>query len=291
MNIGVIGLGNMGLGIAKNLTACGESVLGFDIAPNALDKARAENVATTNSLPVLVEQSDCIVLSLPKAEHVRQLCLGSRGLADLGRPGLVVIDTSTSTADVSRMIAKQLAFKQIIFMDAPVSGGPAGAANGTMSMVVGASEEDYARALPLLQKMSGKQTRVGSTGAGNIVKIGNNLLAAAHLITTAEMVSMARRAGVEPMYFLQGLNQGSGRSAASEVNFDTWILNKAYNSGFTMALMRKDVGLAKQMMDELGMDLPLAEQVIRIWQHSINVLADGNDFNEIVKLTDAQLFS
>lgn len=291
MNIGVIGLGNMGLGMAKNLAARGENVLGFDIASQALDKARAENVPTTDSLSVLVGASDWIVLSLPKAEHVRQLCLGANGLADLGRPGLVVIDTSTSTADVSRMIAEQLAQKQIVFMDAPVSGGPIGAVSGTMSMVVGASEEDYTRVLPLLQKMSGKQTRVGGTGAGNIVKIGNNLLAAAHLITTAEMVSMAQRAGVDPAHFLQGLNQGSGRSAASEVNFDKWILNKAYDSGFTMALMRKDVGLAKQMMDALGVDLPLAEEVVRIWQHSGDKLADGADFNEIVKLTDEQLFS
>lgn len=291
MKIGVIGLGNMGLGMAKNLMTRGEHVLGFDISPHALDKARVENIPATDSLPTLVGQADCIVLSLPKAEHVRRLCLESNGLADLGRPGLMVIDTSTSTADVSRMVAAKLLQKQIIFMDAPVSGGPMGAANGSMSMVVGASEEHYARALPLLQKMSARQTRVGSTGAGNIVKIGNNLLVAAHLISTAEMVAMAQQAGVEPAHFLHGLNQCSGRSAVSEVNFDRWILSKTYDSGFTMALMRKDVGLAKEMMDALGVDLPLAEQVVRIWQCSENTLADDADFNAIVKLTDEQLFS
>lgn len=290
MIVGVIGLGNMGLGMAINLLSKVDTVLGYDVAPTARTKAIEKGIPLCHSLAELVDRVEIIILSLPKAEHVLDVCLGEAGIGVLAKKPLTIIDTSTSTPEVSRHIYQQLLPKKIVFMDTPVSGGPIGAISGTMSMVVGASEEHYQQALPLLQKMSAKQVRVGEVGAGNIVKIGNNLLIAAHLITTAEVVSLANKAGVSPQDFLKGLNQGSGRSAASEVNFDKWILNHAYDSGFTMGLMRKDVGLAKELMQTLNLDFPLAKEVMRIWSESVNTLPDSDDFNAVVKLTDETLF-
>lgn len=290
MLVGVIGLGNMGLGMAINLLPKVDVVLGYDVSPTAQQKAKDKGISLCHSLAELVERVDIIVLSLPKAEHVLEVCLGNAGIGVLAKKPLTIIDTSTSTPEVSRRIHQELLTKKIVFIDAPVSGGPIGAISGTMSMVVGASEEHYQKVLPLLQKMSAKQVRVGNIGAGNIVKIGNNLLIAAHLITTAEVVSLANKAGVSPQDFLNGLNQGSGRSAASEVNFDKWILNHAYDSGFTMGLMRKDVGLAKELMQDLNLDFPLVKEVMNIWSDSTHVLSDNEDFNAIVKLTDKTLF-
>lgn len=140
-------------------------------------------------------------------------------VSSIKKPQLIVIDTTTSTPDVSRQIYDEFVKHDMVFVDAPVSGGPKGAINGTMSMLVGADDDVYQTVLPLLELMSARRVHVGKVGAGNVVKIGNNLLAAAHLITTAEMVSLAYHAGVHPDKFLQGLNQGSGRSAVSEVNF------------------------------------------------------------------------
>ncbi len=159
-----------------------------------------------------------------------------------------------------------------------------------MSMVIGADDADLARALPVLEGMSGVRTHVGGVGAGNVAKIANNMLAACHLISTAEAVNMAAKAGVDPEKLIEGLNAGSGRSGASQVMFPTWVLNKAYDSGFTMGLMRKDVGLASDLCNAMDLDLPLSRTVAQLWKASAETLADNEDFCAIVQRTNAQLF-
>lgn len=290
MNVGVIGLGNMGLGMATTLKRHQHRVSGFDLAPQAQQAALAAGITVAPDMASLLASSDVVILSLPKAAHVEAVCLGATGIEGLGQAGLMVVDTTTSTAAVSQKVHQALAARQMTFVDAPVSGGPSGAASGSMTMVVGASEADYQRIVPLLRDMSAVQVHVGGCGAGNVVKIGNNLLAAAHLITTAEAVSMAAKAGVAPEKFLAGINQGSGRSGVSEVSFPRWVLNQAFDSGFTMGLMRKDVGLAQDLIQEQAQSLPLSALVGQLWQQSQASLADGEDFNAIVRLTDSILF-
>ncbi|WP_158774076.1 NAD(P)-dependent oxidoreductase [Cobetia sp. L2A1] len=298
--VGVIGLGNMGGGMAATLARHDFPVFGFDLSAAARDKAAETGVTPVSSLPELLEHVAIVIVSLPKAEHVELLCLGKEGdqgnaqegasLMALGKPGLIVIDTTTSTPETSRKVAAALATRGIDFMDAPVSGGPKGAATGSMSMVIGAEDEVLARAMPVLEAMSGSRVHVGSCGAGNVAKIANNMLAACHLISTAEAVSMAAKAGVSPEKLLEGLNVGSGRSGATQVMFPSWVINKAYDSGFTMGLMRKDVGLASDLTDALGLELPLARTVARLWEESSATLADGEDFCAIVQRTDSALF-
>ncbi|UFH50838.1 NAD(P)-dependent oxidoreductase [Pseudomonas sp. KNUC1026] len=290
ITVGIIGLGNMGGGMAATLASKGFDVRGFDPAPAARDAAARKGVKASAERAEVIAAAQVLILSLPKAEHVQAVCLGEQGVLALGQPGLVVVDTTTSTAAMSREVAQALAARGIGFLDAPVSGGPKGAASGTMSMVIGGAAEHLAAAQPVLEAMSGARVHVGDTGAGNVAKIANNLLAAAHLITTAEALSLAARAGVPPERLLEGINAGSGRSAASQVMFPTWVLNGAYDSGFSMALMRKDVGLAQALAEELGAELPLARLVGQLWQASAETLPDGNDFCCIAQRTDAALF-
>lgn len=290
LKIGVIGLGNMGGGMAATLAGKGFDVSGFDLAQTALDRAQAAGVKPVAAREQLIAGVEVLILSLPKAEHVESVCLGANGILALGNAGLVVIDTTTSTPEASRKVAAALKVKGIAFIDAPVSGGPKGAATGTMSMVIGAEEDDLARVLPVLEGMSGSRVHVGKTGAGNVAKIANNMLAACHLISTAEALSMAAKAGVDPHKLLEGLNAGSGRSGATQVMFPTWVLNKAYDSGFTMGLMRKDVGLAHDLSASLDLDLPLSRKVVELWQASSATLADADDFCCIAERTDAALF-
>ncbi|WP_191237233.1 NAD(P)-dependent oxidoreductase [Cobetia marina] len=298
--VGVIGLGNMGGGMAATLARHDFPVFGFDLSQAARDKAAAAGVTPVSSLAELLDRIDVVILSLPKAEQVEQLCLGKEGaqeteqdaisLLALGKSGLIVIDTTTSTPETSRKVAAALATRGIDFIDAPVSGGPKGAASGSMSMVIGAEEEVLARAMPVLEAMSGSRVHVGSCGAGNVAKIANNMLAACHLISTAEAVSMAAKAGVSPEKLLEGVNAGSGRSGASQVMFPSWVINKAYDSGFTMGLMRKDVGLASDLTAELGLALPLSSTVAKLWDESRATLDDSEDFCAIVQRTDPTLF-
>ncbi|SEM37627.1 3-hydroxyisobutyrate dehydrogenase [Pseudomonas sp. ok272] len=290
MKVGVIGLGNMGGGMAATLAGKGFDVSGFDLSDAALAQAEKNGVKPVNNRNLLISHSDLLILSLPKAEHVEAVCLGKEGIIEWGRAGLIVVDTTTSTPEASRKVAAVLAEVGVAFIDAPVSGGPKGAASGTMSMVIGAEEADLARALPVLEAMSGTRVHVGKWGAGNVAKIANNMLAACHLISTAEAMSMAAKAGVDPEKLLQGLNAGSGRSGATQVMFPTWVLNKAYDSGFTMGLMRKDVGLASDLAANLGLDLPLSQVVAQLWQASSQSLPDNEDFCAIVQRTDARLY-
>ncbi|WMN16843.1 NAD(P)-dependent oxidoreductase [Pseudomonas piscis] len=290
LKVGVIGLGHMGSGMAATLAGKGFDVSGFDLSPVALEQASGRGVKPVAGLDQLIKQSDVLILSLPKAEHVEAVCLGPGGILECGGEGLVVIDTTTSTPEASRNAARILGTLGIAFIDAPVSGGPKGAATGTLVMVIGAEDDDLARAMPVLEGISEVRVHVGKSGAGNIAKIANNLLCAAHLITTAEAVAMAARAGVAAGKLLEGINAGSGRSAASQAMFPNWVLSKAYDSGFSIGLMRKDVGLATALMDRLDLDLPLSRSVAQLWQASSETLADQEDFCAIVQRTDAQFY-
>jgi 3-hydroxyisobutyrate dehydrogenase len=178
----------------------------------------------------------------------------------------------------------QLAAVGMHLIDAPVSGGPKGAIAGTLTMVIGGTEADVARAEPILAALSAKRLHVGAVGAGHVVKIANNLLCAAHLVIAGEVARMAEGAGVPTERLLAGVNAGSGRSFVTEFNFPTWIGSGRFDSGFTMKLMRKDVRLAQELIGALEIDLPLARKVADLWAASKATIADGEDFNRIVEL-------
>ncbi|MEM6745702.1 MAG: NAD(P)-dependent oxidoreductase, partial [Pseudomonadota bacterium] len=169
------------------------------------------------------------------------------------------------------------------FLDAPVSGGPAGARGGTMTMLLGGDEATAGRLAPLLDRLAAKRVHVGGPGAGHAAKIANNMLCAANLALVAEALRLGEAAGVPAEKLLEGVNAGSGRSAVSEVNFPRWILSGAYDSGFTMGLMRKDVRLAEALGEASATPLPAFEGVARVWADSAARLPDDADFNEIAR--------
>ncbi|CCD90332.1 putative 3-hydroxyisobutyrate dehydrogenase [Bradyrhizobium sp. ORS 285] len=280
--VGIIGLGNMGRGMALTLKGAGFAVTGYDASETTCAALAAEGLSIADGIGPLVAAADMIILSLPTAEIVERVV--ADGILAHARPGVVIVDTSTSHPETSRRLAALLKARGMGFVDAPVSGGPKGAAAGSMTMVIGAEDDDLARVLPVLEKMSAKRVHVGGVGAGNVAKIVNNLLCAAHLLTAAEALRIAGAAGVDAERLLDGLNAGSGRSGVTQVNVPNWILNGAFDSGFTMQLMRKDVRLAAQFIGELGLALPMAADTARIWADSAGSIADPEDFNRIVEL-------
>ncbi|KMO35433.1 3-hydroxyisobutyrate dehydrogenase [Methylobacterium tarhaniae] len=281
--IGVIGLGNMGRGMALSLRRGGFTVMGYDPAPGARAALEADGITVAATPSALWRDCDAVVLSLPTPEVVEAVLLGPDGPLHGAKAGLLIVDTSTSDPKVTRRIAAALEPAGLALIDAPVSGGPKGAHAATLTMVIGGSDAAVALAEPVLAAMSATRVHVGGVGAGHVTKLANNLLCAAHLITAAEAVRMAAEAGVDPERLLAGINAGSGRSGVTQVNFPTWVLNGAFDSGFTMKLMRKDVRLAEGLIGALDLDLPLAAQVGRLWRESAGIPDDG-DFNAIVKL-------
>ena len=284
-NIGVAGLGNMGRGMALSLQRGGFTVAGYDPSPAAAENMAREDVQIFASVAALAAAVDVLILSLPTSDVVEAAVFGADGILAGARPGLLVVDTSTADPASTRKVAAALAEKSIRFVDAPVSGGPKGAATGTMTMVLGGSADDVAAVTPVLEAMSAKRVHVGPVGAGHVTKLLNNLMCGAHLIVAGEAARIAAEAGLDPQQIFEGINAGSGRSGITQVNYPTWIFNDAFDSGFTMKLMRKDLRLAMGLVSELGTAAPLAGEVGRLWAASAEAVADDADFNRIVQFT------
>ncbi|MGL4637516.1 MAG: NAD(P)-dependent oxidoreductase [Beijerinckiaceae bacterium] len=284
MKVAVVGLGAMGLGMATTLASKGFEVTGYDVAESSCKRANAARIAVASGLAEALAGQDAIVLSLPLAKHVAETVEGDSGVLASAKRGAVVIDTSTSEASVSRRLASLCASKGIGFLDAPVSGGPAGAKAGTMTMMIGGDAAHVETARPVLDAMAAKVLHVGASGAGNVAKLVNNLLVAVNLLTVSEAMRLSEAAGVPVDDVLKVVNAASGRSAVTEVNYPRWIQSGTFDSGFTMGLMRKDVRLAREMIGENGLTLPLAELAAKIWAESDGQLWDEMDFNQVVHL-------
>lgn len=279
--VGVVGLGNMGLGMAATLVRAGFAVLGTDTNPARRAPAEASGVRFHDSLAEVLTGADALVFSLPYARDVEAVVTAPGGLLQRRDRKVVVIDTSTSDPGTSRRLAARLAEAGHGLLDAPVSGGPSGAAAGTMTMMIGGREEDLALVQPVVSAMSGTAMHVGPSGAGNIAKLVNNMLVAAHLITTGEAMRLSEAAGLPAEAVLKVVNAATGRSAISEVMYPRWVLSGAFDSGFSAGLMRKDVGLAADLARETGTRLPLSAEVARIWAETRGRIPDAEDFTRM----------
>ncbi|EHJ95823.1 NAD(P)-dependent oxidoreductase [Agrobacterium tumefaciens] len=279
--VGIIGLGSMGLGMAQTLAGKGFRTLGFDLSEERKELAQQSGVVAVDTIAHAFEESTFLVFSLPTAKDVASVVNDQiEILKSRSAQRVIIIDTSTSEPDVSRELAAKLALLGHGFLDAPVSGGPAGAASGKLTMMIGGTDEDVALARPAIEAMSAKALHVGPSGAGNVAKLVNNLLAAAHMVTTSEGLKLALAAGIDPEAALRVLNAASGRSMISEVHFPTWIMSDKFDSGFSMGLMRKDVRLAHELAARTGADLPMAEIVAKLWSGSSD-LKDSDDFTRM----------
>jgi 3-hydroxyisobutyrate dehydrogenase len=279
--IGVVGLGNMGLGMAGRLAASGFSVLGHDISDGRRAASEAAGIRFMTALPELLRQADALVFSLPFARDVEAVATAPGGLLERRDRRVVVIDTSTSDPVTTRRLAARLEEAGHGLLDAPVSGGPSGAAGGTLTMMIGGRAEDLSLVRPVVDAMAAKAVHVGGSGAGNIAKLVNNMLVAAHLVTTGEAMRLSEAAGLPAAEALAVVNAATGRSAISEVMFPRWILPGTFDSGFSAGLMRKDVRLAAEMAEAVGIDLPLSAIVDRIWRDTRDSIPDTEDFTRM----------
>lgn len=280
--VGVIGLGNMGRGMALTLQRSGYAVLGLDKSEQVSSVAREAGIPLASSLPELAKACTAIVLSLPTSAIVRAVLEGDEGLLANAAPGTLLIDTTTADPQITRELAVTLKDKGFRFIDAPVSGGPTGAMKGELTMFIGGSDDDVAYANPILSALGTKRFHIGDVSAGHVAKLINNLLTASHLVTASEAFRLANAAGISTDQLIEAVNAGSGRSGVTLFNYPNRILNNTYSSGFTMQLMRKDVNLAVSLGDALGLSLPTVSVIGDIWKSSASALADGEDFNRIV---------
>lgn len=284
--IGVVGLGRMGLAMAGTLTRKGHEVTGFDLMPQARERARAAGITVEERLDDLLSSADLVLSSLPRDADVEAIVEGPQGLMAQA-PGRLLVDTSTVAPATTRRLAPLLASRGHGLIDAPVSGGPAGAEAGALTFMVGGDRAHVARARPLLEALGKAVVHVGDSGAGNLAKLVNNLFCATHLAGVGEALRLAAALAVDPARLFEAVNAASGRSAVSEVNLPRWILSGSFDSGFTMGLMRKDVRLAAGLAPATGLRLPLTRAVSELWEASAVTLPDDADFNRMTQFVPA----
>ena len=288
-SLGFVGLGNMGGAIAARIASTGLTVLGTDLSAEARTRAAANGVSVEgNGLPAICAHTRVIMLSLPRAEHVREVIEGQDGILEHAQPGSLVIDATTSDPDTSRKLAKGLKAAGHAFLDAPVSGLPMGAEAGTLAIMVGGEANDLERARPYLERVATRIIHVGPSGAGNVAKLVNNLLSSTHTIIAAEAALIAESSGVSTEAIMEVLNASAGRSWATEVVYPQFVLTGGFDAGFAAELMRKDVRLGLKLIADAGVSSPVVQRAAAIWDASDRYLADDADLTRMTEAVKGQ---
>ncbi|WP_432927876.1 NAD(P)-dependent oxidoreductase [Microbispora sp. CA-135349] len=280
--IGFVGLGNMGGPMVARLLAAGAEVQAYDTSADAVDRALAGGATRAEDLPGMADRCEIVVLMLPESSVVEKVAaqlVGDRAPGALR----VLVDMSSSEPLRTQALAAELSAAGVTVLDAPVSGGVAGAETGTLTVMVGGPGEIVEEVRPVLRAVGRQVTHVGPVGAGHAVKALNNLMSAAHLVASTEALIVAARFGLDPAVVLDVVNTSSGRSGSTEHKFPRFVLPRTFNSGFTAALLKKDVGIAVGLARALEVTTPVADSVLAAWVDACQTLAAAADHTEIVR--------
>lgn len=280
--IGFIGLGRMGAPMAANLLRAGFAVSGCDASAQAGSELTAHaGFARAASAGACVAAADVVVLMLPDSKVVDRLLWEPPGLAAALRPGTLVIDMGSSDPLHTRDNARRLADAGVDFIDAPVSGGVKRAEDGGLSIMVGAPDAAFERARPVLAAMGRTLIHVGSAGAGHAVKALNNYVSAAGLIAVSEALVAAEQFGIDPALVNRVFNASTGRNNTTENKVENFMLSGRYDSGFALALMRKDVQTAVQFIEGMGTPGRFARECLGVAQAAEQALGAGADHTAV----------
>jgi 3-hydroxyisobutyrate dehydrogenase-like beta-hydroxyacid dehydrogenase len=256
--VGFIGLGIMGLPMARNIAEAGfELAVVRGHAGEAVAELTGAGAAAFDTPAALAAEADAVLLCLPDTPDVAEVVQGEGGLLSGAKAGLVVVDHSTISPAVSRDLAKACAEKEVSFIDAPVSGGEEGAIAGTLSIMAGGESEALDRVRPALEAEGKQIVHVGGSGAGQLTKCCNQLIIAGTWQAIAEGMSLGVKAGVDPARMLEAVAGGAARSWALEFRMPR-ILKGNFKAGFMAKLHLKDLEIAREAARELGVPMPLS---------------------------------
>lgn len=285
LTLGFIGLGVMGGAMCANVAKKhGGPVHAFDMVPAALDAAKDAGAVPAGSVADVAKASEIVFLSLPGGKQVAEVCAQ---LAESASPSLTVVDLSTTSVAEARAVAASLAEKGIAFADAPVARTRQAAQAGTLSIMVGSSEELFARIEPLLRYMGSDVTLCGEVGCGQVLKLVNNTLLFEHVAALAEMMVVAERAGVAPAKLVEALSLGSGDSFALrnhglKAMVPREFPEKAFPSSYTL----KDLGYGIELAESMGVEPRLPKLVEQYYQAAVDQGLGEKYFPAIIEVID-----
>jgi 3-hydroxyisobutyrate dehydrogenase len=288
--VGFIGLGNMGGPMANNLVAAGHDVQVFDLSQSACEQLAAAGAAVAASALDAARGADYVISMLPAGKHVAATYLGDTGLLAQLDPATTVLDCSTIDAATAREVGECAAQLGIGFMDAPVSGGVAAAAAGTLAFMCGGDAVTFERAEVILADMGKNIFHAGPAGAGQVAKGCNNMLLAIHMLGTCEALEMGARNGLDPKVLSEIMLASSGRNWSLELYnpypgvMDNAPASNDYQPGFMVDLMVKDLGLAMEIAQASGIDNALGQLALERYQRHQEAGSGQRDFSSAMEL-------
>ena len=283
--VGFIGLGNMGGGMAANLAKAGHEVRAFDLSAEALTRAEAAGASRGDSAASVADGAEAVVTMLPAGAHVEAVYAELMGRV---ARGTVLIDCSTIDVATAQRVAVPARGAGLLAVDAPVSGGIAAAAAGTLTFMVGGPGQAFARAEPILRDMGKAVIHAGASGAGQAAKICNNMILGATMIATAEAFVLAEKLGLDARAFYDIASVSSGQSWSMTsycpvpgVGPET-PADRGYQGGFATALMLKDLRLAREAADGVGAATPMGRRAAELYEAFAADGHGGEDFSAII---------
>lgn len=282
---GFIGLGRMGGAMAQRLLTAGHRVVAFDVNPAACNALAAQGAQLVPSARQVADETAVVFLSLPEPAIVLDTVVGSGGVCQ-GRCIELCVDLSTSGPTAAQRLAAGLASRNVASIEAPVSGGIAGARAGTLSLMVAGPKPAWERLKPLLE-IFGRPFFMGeSAGAGQTMKLVNNLLGACAIAITAEGMTIGTKAGLDPARMIEVLNVSSGRSSATQDKWPRAVLPRTFNFGFAAGLCLKDVRLCLAAARELGVPAGVGDAVLALLERTVATLGADADFTAMAQLVE-----
>jgi len=290
-SIAFLGLGHMGGPMALNLVKAGYTVTGFDLSPAAVDAARASGLTVSDTAASAVTGADVVITMFPSGRHVIDAYSGSAaapGYLAIAKPGTLFIDSSTIAVDESKQAHDLAVAAGHLNVDAPVSGGVVGATAGTLAFMVGASEQDFALAEPILATMGARIVHCGEPSAGQAAKICNNMILGISMIAVSEAFVLGEKLGLTHQALFDVASTASGQCWALTTNcpvpgpVPTSPANRDYQPGFAGTLMAKDLGLALTALETTGVAAELGPIAAQIYRRFADENGAGVDFSGII---------
>lgn len=279
--VGFIGLGIMGRPMAKNLMKAGYSLVVYNRSSEPVKELAQMGAEGAGSPKEVAARVKTVITMLPDSPDVEQVVLGENGILDGATPGSIIVDMSSIAPLVTKRIAEKAAAKGVQMIDAPVSGGEAGAIAGTLSIMVGGDEKDFEECREMFMAMGKSVVRVGDIGSGNVVKLANQIIVALNIAAVSEAFVLATKAGVSPELVYQAIRGGLAGSNVLDAKAPS-IMARKFDPGFKTRLHLKDLGNALDTARSLEVPLPLSSLVMQILQ-ALKVDGKGeNDHSAIV---------
>ena len=287
--IGFIGLGNMGLPMAQNLVKAGHQVSGFDLSEYAVERLAAGGGTRAGSVADTCRDAEFVISMLPAGEQVLEVYLGEGGVLSAAQSGTLLVDSSTIDVESARGVAQAAEEKGLTMIDAPVSGGVAGAQGATLTFMVGGAAEAFERVRPILEKMGKTIVHAGSAGNGQAAKICNNMILGVSMIVVSEAFLLAEKLGLDAQRLFDIASKSSGQcwSMTSYCPVPGPVpsspANRDYKAGFTAAMMLKDLKLAQAAARTTRAATPLGAGAAAVYEQFVESSGGGTDFSGIIR--------